>query len=170
MRQLIATVRFETDDRRYAWLNDEFGHWEGTFDKRVGRALYRGHVPAAPFRQDYVIGEVYMKNSVTLKKRFVLKVPEVVDRPAIGAGCCVYPAMDAIAESLLELPGVTLAVPSGAEDQLILELESAGHIETETLLKQAVDAVRALGYEVGTVLEKRSAQDGGASASVGYLP
>lgn len=111
-----------------------------------------------------------MKDSVTLKKRFVLKVPELVDRPVIGAACCVYPAMDAIAESLLELPGVTLAVPSGAEDQLILELESAGLTETETVLKQAMDAVRALGYEVGTVLEERSAQERGASAPVGYLP
>lgn len=45
------TVRFETDDRRYAWLNDEFGHWEGTFDERVGRAWYRGQVPAAPLRK-----------------------------------------------------------------------------------------------------------------------
>ena len=38
-------VRFETADARYAWLDEGFGHLEGTFDEQQGRAWYQGEIP-----------------------------------------------------------------------------------------------------------------------------
>ena len=38
---LTASLRFATDDARYAWLNGTFGVWEGVFDEDAGRARYR---------------------------------------------------------------------------------------------------------------------------------
>jgi hypothetical protein len=36
-----AGVQFETDDERYAWLNDVLGIWEGTFNMETYRHHYQ---------------------------------------------------------------------------------------------------------------------------------
>jgi hypothetical protein len=41
---LTASLRFQTDDPRYAWLNRVFGVWEGVFDEDAGQARYRAFV------------------------------------------------------------------------------------------------------------------------------
>lgn len=41
---LTASLRFQTDDARYAWLNRVFGVWEGVFDEDAGTASYRAFV------------------------------------------------------------------------------------------------------------------------------
>ncbi len=41
---LTASLRFDTDDARYAWLNRVFGIWEGVFDEDAGHARYRAFV------------------------------------------------------------------------------------------------------------------------------
>lgn len=41
---LTASLRFDTDDPRYAWLRDTLGVWEGSFVEDEGRASYRAYV------------------------------------------------------------------------------------------------------------------------------
>ncbi len=38
-----ATLRVETNDRRYAWLDGALGFWEGEFDATEHRARYRAY-------------------------------------------------------------------------------------------------------------------------------
>jgi hypothetical protein len=42
--QVAATLRFDTHDERYAWLNNRLAVWEGEFDARNERARYRAYV------------------------------------------------------------------------------------------------------------------------------
>jgi hypothetical protein len=44
---LTASLRFQTDDERYAWLNRAAAVWEGVFDEDAGRARYRARLMAA---------------------------------------------------------------------------------------------------------------------------
>ena len=39
--KVAATLRFETDDGRYAWLEHALGVWEGAFDADAHHARYR---------------------------------------------------------------------------------------------------------------------------------
>ncbi len=39
--RLTASLRFQTDDARYRWLDNAFGIWEGAFDEDAGHASYR---------------------------------------------------------------------------------------------------------------------------------
>ena len=39
--RLTASLRFQTDDPRYRWLDSAFGIWEGTFDEDALHARYR---------------------------------------------------------------------------------------------------------------------------------
>jgi hypothetical protein len=39
--RVAATLRFRTDDARYAWLDGALGFWEGEFDSERHRARYR---------------------------------------------------------------------------------------------------------------------------------
>jgi hypothetical protein len=39
--KVAATLRFESEDERYAWLDDSLGIWEGQFDADAHRARYR---------------------------------------------------------------------------------------------------------------------------------
>ena len=41
--QVAATLRFETRDRRYGWLDGALGFWEGEFDAATHRARYRAY-------------------------------------------------------------------------------------------------------------------------------
>jgi len=41
---VAATLRFESEDERYRWLNDVLGVWEGEFDADAHRARYRAYV------------------------------------------------------------------------------------------------------------------------------
>jgi hypothetical protein len=41
---LTMSLRFATDDARYAWLNSVLGLWEGRFDEASGRATYTAYV------------------------------------------------------------------------------------------------------------------------------
>lgn len=41
---LTASLRFDTEDDRYAWLRDTLGVWEGSFVETEGRASYRAYV------------------------------------------------------------------------------------------------------------------------------
>lgn len=46
--RVAATLRFDTADERYRWLNEPLGFWEGEFDAAEHRARYRAFaVPAA---------------------------------------------------------------------------------------------------------------------------
>lgn len=42
--KVAATLRFESDDERYAWLDGQLGVWEGEFDADAHRARYRAFV------------------------------------------------------------------------------------------------------------------------------
>lgn len=42
--RVAATLRFETDDERYAWLNGRLGLWEGEFDAAAHTASYRAYL------------------------------------------------------------------------------------------------------------------------------
>jgi hypothetical protein len=49
--RVAATLRFESDDDRYAWLTGRLGVWEGEFDAEAHRARYHAFVtpdPTAP--------------------------------------------------------------------------------------------------------------------------
>lgn len=39
--RLTASLRFQTDDPRYRWLDNAFGIWEGVFDEDARHARYR---------------------------------------------------------------------------------------------------------------------------------
>lgn len=43
---VAATLRFESDDERYRWLNERLGVWEGEFDAASHHAHYRAYVHA----------------------------------------------------------------------------------------------------------------------------
>jgi hypothetical protein len=42
--RVAATLRFHTDDARYAWLDGALGLWEGEFDAATHRARYRAYL------------------------------------------------------------------------------------------------------------------------------
>lgn len=42
--RVAATLRFHTDDSRYAWLDGALGLWEGDFDASTHRAHYRAYL------------------------------------------------------------------------------------------------------------------------------
>ena len=42
--RVAATLRFRTDDARYAWLDGALGLWEGEFDAERHRARYRAYL------------------------------------------------------------------------------------------------------------------------------
>jgi hypothetical protein len=44
--KVAATLRFESEDDRYRWLNETLGVWEGEFDAEAHRARYRAYVQA----------------------------------------------------------------------------------------------------------------------------
>ena len=41
---VAATLRFESDDERYAWLDNALGVWEGEFDAAAHRARYQAYL------------------------------------------------------------------------------------------------------------------------------
>jgi len=49
---LTASLRFQTDDARDAWLNRVFGVWEGVFDEDAGQARYRAFVQTTTSEAD----------------------------------------------------------------------------------------------------------------------
>jgi hypothetical protein len=49
--RVAATLRFESDDERYAWLTGRLGVWAGEFDAEAHRARYQAFLtpdPAVP--------------------------------------------------------------------------------------------------------------------------
>ena len=42
--RVAATLRFRSDDARYAWLDGALGLWEGAFDAEQHRARYRAYL------------------------------------------------------------------------------------------------------------------------------
>ncbi len=44
--RLTASLRFQTDDPRYSWLDNAFGIWEGVFDEDARHARYRAFLQA----------------------------------------------------------------------------------------------------------------------------
>src|SRR5712691_11753348 len=50
--RVAGVLRFKTDDRRYAWLNDTFALTSGTFDYEVGVARWTAFVPKERLRLD----------------------------------------------------------------------------------------------------------------------
>jgi hypothetical protein len=47
--RLSAALQFATEDSRYKWLNTTLAIWEGEFDEKLRRALYRAYAPR-PFQ------------------------------------------------------------------------------------------------------------------------
>jgi hypothetical protein len=45
--RLAATLRFRSDDARYAWVDGALGLWEGEFDAENHRARYRAYLQRA---------------------------------------------------------------------------------------------------------------------------
>ena len=41
---VAATLRFESEDERYRWLENALGVWEGEFDAEAHRARYRAYL------------------------------------------------------------------------------------------------------------------------------
>jgi hypothetical protein len=41
---VAATLRFESEDERYRWLDNALGVWEGEFDAEAHRARYQAYV------------------------------------------------------------------------------------------------------------------------------
>lgn len=50
--RVAATLRFRTDDHRYAWLDGALGLWEGDFDAQGHRARYRAYVQTKDHRKE----------------------------------------------------------------------------------------------------------------------
>ena len=46
--RVAGSLRFDSDDERYAWLRRRLGVWEGEFDAEQHRAFYRAYVAADP--------------------------------------------------------------------------------------------------------------------------
>jgi hypothetical protein len=46
--RVAATLRFESDDERYAWLTGRLGVWEGEFDSEAHRARYHAFLTPEP--------------------------------------------------------------------------------------------------------------------------
>jgi Protein of unknown function (DUF3237) len=46
--RVAATLRFESDDERYAWLNGRLGVWEGEFDADAHQARYHAFLTPDP--------------------------------------------------------------------------------------------------------------------------
>jgi hypothetical protein len=44
LSQIAATLRFDSDDQRYPWLNHRLAVWEGEFEAKQERARYRAYV------------------------------------------------------------------------------------------------------------------------------
>ncbi len=44
--RVAATLLFDTDDERYAWLDGSLAVWEGEFDAQEERARYRAYLAA----------------------------------------------------------------------------------------------------------------------------
>ena len=42
--EVAATLRFESEHERYAWLDNALGVWEGEFDAEAHRASYRAYL------------------------------------------------------------------------------------------------------------------------------
>jgi hypothetical protein len=42
--EVAATLRFESEHKRYAWLNNALGVWVGEFDAEAHRARYRAYL------------------------------------------------------------------------------------------------------------------------------
>jgi hypothetical protein len=40
---MTSSLRFQTEDERYRWLDNAFGLWEGVFDEQARRARYRAY-------------------------------------------------------------------------------------------------------------------------------
>src|SRR6266568_5415134 len=52
--RVAGVLRFKTDDRRYAWLNDTFALTSGTFDYEAGVARWTAFVPKEGRRLDHL--------------------------------------------------------------------------------------------------------------------
>ncbi len=52
--RVAGVLRFKTDDRRYAWLNDTFALTSGTFDYDAGLARWTAFVPQEGRRVEYL--------------------------------------------------------------------------------------------------------------------
>jgi len=52
--RVAGVLRFKTDDRRYAWLNDTFALTSGTFDYEAGMAHWTAFVPKEGRRLDHL--------------------------------------------------------------------------------------------------------------------
>ena len=50
--RVAGVLRFKTDDRRYAWLNEAFARTRGTFDYEAGMARWTAFVPKEGLRLD----------------------------------------------------------------------------------------------------------------------
>jgi hypothetical protein len=46
--RVAATLRFESDDERYAWLTGRLGVWQGEFDAEAHQAHYQAFLTADP--------------------------------------------------------------------------------------------------------------------------
>ncbi|MBI4787312.1 MAG: DUF3237 family protein [Chloroflexi bacterium] len=55
---LTMSLRFETEDARYRWLNTTLGMWQGEFDEQAGKASYQAFVRARTHEQDLEHAEV----------------------------------------------------------------------------------------------------------------
>lgn len=42
--RLAMALQFNTEDRRYAWLNSRLGVWEGQFNEQIQAATYRAYL------------------------------------------------------------------------------------------------------------------------------
>lgn len=100
-----------------------------------------------------------MSNATTPRlRRFRLKIPDLVDRPAIGAGCCAYPAFNAIADSVLWLEGVTAVLPSDRDDEVLVELDATTPKTDEAKLKEISEAIAGLDFQIAEIVEEEASQ------------
>lgn len=84
--------------------------------------------------------------SVPRRGQARLVVPDLVDRPFVGAGCCALPANELVCESVGQVRGVY----SVACDD-VLGVVGVEFDETSTALATAVAVLDGLGYAVAAV-------------------
>lgn len=75
-----------------------------------------------------------------------LVVPDLLDRPFVGAGCCALPASELVCDSVGQVRGVYSVSCDEVPGVVALEFD-----ETSTALTTAVAVLDGLGYAVTAV-------------------
>lgn len=80
------------------------------------------------------------------RRRARLTVPDLRERPFVGAGCCVLPASELVCDSLGQIPGVHSVTCDDVQGVVGLEFDAGS-----SAVPSAVSVLDGLGYRVAAV-------------------